>query len=117
VIRGRLVADIKRGLRLPMSTDDIEALAEDVPDIIEAKPKSQAQKAAEKAKGVPAVLWGAITGKRKRAKMPKSVTTTYEQRTQAVGPMEDTQGASPGPFRNQDEAQASQSSTGQDDPA
>lgn len=43
--------------------------------IIEAKPKAKS-----KAAGIPATLWNAITGKRKR----KPVTTVYEQRTEVV---------------------------------
>jgi len=71
VIRPRLVANIKRNLNLPMSQDEFDSL----PDIIEAQPKSKAN-----GRGVPFPLWDAITGKRKR----QPVTTTYEQRTEAV---------------------------------
>ena len=96
VIRPRLVAGIKRNLNLPISDAEYEALGD--AEIIEAKPKSKAQGAS--VAGIPVTLWNAISGKRKRAKKP--VTTTYEQRAEAVA-TEENQGESPRPFQDDQE--------------
>jgi len=86
IIKGRLVAEIKRDLRLPLAQDDAEALAYQ-PDIIEAKPKANGG-------GVPAFMVAARKIFKRKAARPEPVTTTYESAEGGPG------AAAPAPFQN-----------------
>lgn len=103
IIRPRLVAGVKRNLNLPVSLEETEALSA-ADEVIEAVPLSATEKAVkaealsaaeevikanrkkqtkEQPAAIPALLWNAITGKRKQARKPQPVTTTYEHQTEA----------------------------------